>query len=208
MDGMGRILFAALLCVSVIAFAAPPRRGPPAIGSSKEEEPCPSSPGTAGPDLALLRGVSWAFEPTPPEIRTQAIEDLGFLGDARALNPLAALTLDPNAAIARAAVRAVATIRHPRAEEILANLVRHPSAPLPTKQYALSLIPFQNTATALRFVHATARLPNGPFELLNQAREMTAYIPSPSADQALPPLPQVSPPEGALVPTTFPGEEK
>lgn len=41
---------------------------------------------TAGTDVAFLRGNTWAFEPAPLEIRGQAIEDLGFHGDARTLS--------------------------------------------------------------------------------------------------------------------------
>lgn len=185
---MTRLALAALCSLSLTAAAAQPRRGL-AIGSSKEDEPCPArSTATSGADLAFLRGLTWAFEPAPLEIRGQAIEDLGLLGDPRALNPLAAMTLDANPAIARAAVRAIGTIRHPRAEEILSNLVRHPTAAIATKQLALSMLPFQNTATALRFIHATAKQPTGSYELLQQARALSATLPVPTPEQALPPL--------------------
>ncbi len=192
MNPMTRLAVATLCCVSFFAVAAAgPRRGA-AIGSSKEDEPCPvvkAPAGATGADLAFLRGLTWAFEPAPLEIRGQAIEDLGLLGDTRALNPLASMSLDANPAIAKAAVRAVGNMRNPRAEEILANLVRHPTAPLATKQLALSLLPYQNTATALRFIHATARQPTGTYELLQQARTLSAALPVPTPEQALPPLP-------------------
>jgi hypothetical protein len=197
MNRMTRLSAVALCAVSLSALAAAPKRGT-AIGSAKEDEPCPVPRAvTSGADLAFLRGLTWAFEPAPLEIRGQAIEDLGLLGDTRALNPLAAMSLDANPAIARAAVRAVANMRHPRAEEILANLVRHPTAPLATKQLALSLLPFQNTATALRFIHATARQPTGSYELLQQARTLSAALPVPTPEQALPALPQAAPPPAA-----------
>ncbi|MDP2270527.1 MAG: HEAT repeat domain-containing protein [Archangium sp.] len=184
-----RLAVAALCSLSLTAFAAPAKRGL-AIGSSKEDEPCPArSTATGGADLAFLRGLTWAFEPAPLEIRGQAIEDLGLLGDPRALNPLAAMTLDANPAIAKAAVRAIGIMRHPRAEEILSNLVRHPTAPIVTKQLALSLLPFQNTATALRFIHFIAKQPTGSYELLQQARALSAMLPVPTPEQALPPLP-------------------
>lgn len=198
MDSMTRIAFAALCCVSLTVSAAAPKRGT-AIGSAKEDEPCPDKPATSGADLAFLRALTWAFEPAPLEIRGQAIEDLGLLGDARALNPLASLTLDANPAIARAAVRAVANLRNPRAEEILANLVRHPTAPLATKQQALSLLPYQNTPTALRFIHYIARQPTGAYELLQQARTLSAVLPVPTPEAALP-----MPPAAAVQPTAFP----
>lgn len=201
MSAMTRLTFAAACLLSLTALAAAPRRAT-AIGSAKEDEPCPAA-GTLGPDLAFLRAVQFAFEPAPVEIRSQAIEDLGLLGDPRALNLLAPLTLDPNQALARAAVRAVGTIRHPRAEEILANLVRHPTAPAVTKQYALSLVPFQNTPTALRFVHFVARQPTGAYEVLQLARTLSAQLPVPTPESALP-----LPADTALAPAPFPGDSK
>lgn len=209
---MTRLAVAALCCLSLHAVAASKRGA--AIGSAKEDEPCPASSNkvsNSGADLALLRGLTWSFEPAPLEIRGQAIEDLGLLGDARALNPLAGMSLDANPAIAKAAVRAIANIRNPRAEEILSNLVRHPTAPLPTKQLALALLPFQNTATALRFIHATARQPTGAYELLQQARALSAMLPVPTPEQALPPLAAPTPtptPAGTMTPSAFPGDTK
>ena len=203
---MTRLAVAALCAVSLTAVAAVPKRGV-AIGSAKEDEECPVVKAvTSGTDLAFLRGLTWAFEPAPLEIRGQAIEDLGLLGDPRALNPLAAMSLDANPAIARAAVRAVGNMRHPRAEEILANLVRHPTAPLATKQLALSLLPFQNTATALRFIHATARQPTGSYELLQQARTLSSALPVPTPEQALPPL--AAPAPAATPPPSLTGDSK
>ena len=213
MKKMTRLACAALCLVSVVVMAAgvpPPKRGS-AIGSAKEDEPCPApkSTGTTGADLAFLRGVTWAFEPAPLEVRGQAIEDLGLLGDIRALNPLAALSLDANPAIAKAAVRAIASMRHPRAEEIQSNLERHPTAPLATKQVALSLLPFQNTATALRFIHATARQPTGSYELLQQARSLSAVLPVPTPEQALQQFAAPAAPAPApLQPAAFPGDSK
>lgn len=200
MDKMTRLAVAALCSLSLAALAAAPIKRSVAIGSAKEDEECPVKIATSGADLAFLRGLTWAFEPAPMEIRGQAIEDLGLLGDTRALNPLAAMSLDANPAIARAAVRAVANMRHPRAEEILSNLVRHPTAPLATKQFALSLLPFQNTPTALRFIHSTAKQPTGTYELLQQARSLSAVLPVPTLESVLP-MP-------AMQPSVFPGETK
>lgn len=209
MKKMTRLACAAVCSLSLLAFAVPPKRGG-AIGSAKEDEPCPApakAPASSGADVAFLRGVTWAFEPAPLEVRGQAIEDLGLLGDTRALNPLAALSLDANPAIAKAAVRAIGNMRHPRAEEILSNLVRHPTAPLATKQIALSLLPYQNTATALRFIHATARQPTGSYELLQQARSLSAVLPVPTAEEALPKLAPAAP-APAMQPSAFPGDTK
>jgi len=149
------LLLSLVVLVSSAAAAAPPRKG---IAGPKDED-CPelSPPATSGPDLALIRGLLWAFEPAPLEIRVQAIEDLGFLGDTRALNPLSALCLDPNLLVARAALRAVAAIRHPRAEEILANVARHPAAQEGARQRAVELLPFQNSWSSLQTLQALAR---------------------------------------------------
>lgn len=205
MNPMTRLAVAALCSLSLTAAAVPAKRGL-AIGSSREDEPCPArGTTTGGADLAFLRGLTWAFEPAPLEIRGQAIEDLGLLGDPRALNPLAAMTLDANPAIAKAAVRAIGTLRHPRAEEILSNLVRHPTATLITKQLALSLLPYQNTATALRFIHAVAKQPTGSYELLQQARTLSAALPVPTPGQALPPLAPAAAPAAA---GNAPGDSK
>ena len=160
------------------AFAAS-AAAPKAIGSAKEDEPCPVVASTADADLAILHGLQFAFEPAPIAVRVQAIEDLGFLQDARALNPLAVLTLDANPPIALAAVRAVGSIRHPRAEEILANLVRHPTASTASRTAALNLIQFQNTPTALRFVYAVARQTQGTPEVITLARKLALSLVEP-----------------------------
>ena len=73
---------------------------------------------------------------------------------------------------------------------------------------ALSLLPFQNTATALRFIHATARQPTGSYELLQQARSLSAVLPVPTAEQALPPLAPATPAPAPMQPAAFPGDSK
>ena len=208
MTSMARVLLLAAVTFSLAGAAVPPRRGPVAIGSAKEDE-CPAVVETAGRDVAYLRAVGFAFEPAPQEIRAQAIEDLGFLGDPRALNALAVLSLDPNPVLSRAAIRAVATIRHPRAEEILGNIVRHPTVPSANRQMALSLLPFQNTVTALRTVHHTATLPGGHPEVMQLARALAVNLRQPTAEEAVP-APAASPPAPAtdLVPAPFPGAPK
>lgn len=160
---------------SSLALAQTARKG--ALGSTKEDEPQRPPPPAAKPDVALLRGVLWAFEPAPSEIRARAIEDLGLLGDSRALNPLAQLATDPNPAYARAAVRAVALIPHPRAEEILCNVVRHPNLPEAVKLQALDLVPFQNTDSAVRFVRRVARSTAFPQSLQQAAARLAADLP-------------------------------
>jgi hypothetical protein len=204
MTAMTRVLLSAALALSLPALAAP-KKG--AIGSSKEDDPCPELPAANTADVAYVRALAFAFEPAPQEVRAQAIEDLGFLGDTRALNHLAVLSLDPNPLLSRAAIRAVASMRHPRAEEILGNLVRHPTVPSGIRQYALSLLPFQNTMTALRQVHLFATL-GGTTEVSFLARSMAAQLRTFTAEEAasgvvpaapvLPPPPPPGPPRVPL----------
>lgn len=135
-----------------------PAKAPAAsqIGSAKEDDPedAGATAGTAtaasisDADLSLMRGVLYAFEPAPREIRVIAVEDLALLGDARALNPLAHLILDPDPAVALAATRAVARFPHPRAEEILGNVIRHPNLSQVLKVAAIRGLPYQDSASA------------------------------------------------------------
>jgi hypothetical protein len=179
------------VAVATTSPAAPPGKG---IAGPREDD-CPelAPPSTAGPDLALIRGLLWAFEPAPLEIRVLAIEDLGFLGDPRSLNPLSQLCLDPNPLVARAALRAVAAIRHPRAEEILANVARHPLAQESARQRALELLPFQNTWSSLQAIHQLARaVPVTSVVLV--ARRLAAELPAePAPPPATAPLPGPAP---------------
>lgn len=159
------------LLVPSLAFAGPK------LGLHDDE---PSSPRVLSKNLAqgldddaaVLRAVLWAFEPAPPEIRVIAVEDLGLLGDARVLNPLAQLVSDPNPLVQQAAVRAISVIRHPRAEEILANVVRHPTLPEKLKLQALGTLLFQNTRSSLLFLHMVARNAQYSVNLQNAARRV------------------------------------
>lgn len=162
---MRRILLAVVVLMSAGVFAADKRGRSKAIGEAKEDDapmtvfavaatpPAPAS----GNDVALLRGLVWSFEPNPTEIRIIAIEDLGLLGDARALNPLAQLVVDPNPAVQVAALRAVSLIRHPRAEEILCNVVRHTALPERLKVKALDWVVFQRTQSSQSFIRQVAQ---------------------------------------------------
>src|SRR5689334_6996987 len=112
---MRHLLLASLLLAAPTVLAQ---------GAAAAPAPAASTTGTVvGPDQALLRGIVWASEPGPEEIRVIAIEDLALLGDPRALAPLSVLLWDPNPRIQQAAVRAVALFQHPRAEEILSSVV-------------------------------------------------------------------------------------
>jgi len=174
MTSMKRLLLPLMVLTAFAASAAAPKP----IGNAKEEE-CPKVAPTSDADLAVLRGIGFAFEPAPIGVRVQAIEDLGFLQDPRALNPLADLTLDPTPQIAQAAVRAVGSIRHPRAQEILENLVRHPTAPVATRTAALALVQFQNTPSALRFIFFIARQTQGTPEVITAARKHAQLLTEP-----------------------------
>jgi HEAT repeats len=155
----------------------------PMLGGNRDEDyeelPPPALPESAlvPGEAALLRAALWAFEPAPREIRIQAIEDLGLLGDARLLNPLAHLVYDPDLSLQLAAVRAIRTIRHPRAEEILVNVVRHGTLPSALKQAALESLMFQNTRSALVFIWNVGNNPQWGATLYGTARRMLLDVP-------------------------------
>lgn len=200
-----RSRLALLSCVvGATAFSAPPRR---AIGNVRDELPEAPRPLPPDADGALLRALSDAFEPAPVEVRTQAIEDLGLLGDRRALNALAQLCLDPNPTLARAAVRAIAAMRSIRAEEILANVVRHPNLPETTKLKAIELLPYQNTWTSIRFIYHVARSVPVTSVVLS-ARRLAAELPrgevAPPA--ATPPLSLPLDPDAGIPTPAAPGD--
>ncbi|RKH75263.1 HEAT repeat domain-containing protein [Corallococcus sp. AB045] len=129
---------------------------------------------TGASDVSLLRGLLWAAEPAPEEIRTLAIEDLALLGDARALDPLAAFIWDPNPRIQQAALRAVALFQHRRAEEILGNVVRHPRLPDALKIQALGGLLYQRTPTARRVVQDVAADSRVGYAVQNAARSVAS----------------------------------
>ncbi|WNZ65115.1 HEAT repeat domain-containing protein [Myxococcus sp. MxC21-1] len=114
-----------LLLAGLLLATAPRAQASPPPGPAPTP-PVEAAPAPATDDTALLRGLLCAVRPAPEEIRAIAIEDLGLLGDARALDALATLLWDPNPRIQQAALRAVTLFQHARAEEILANVVRHP----------------------------------------------------------------------------------
>jgi HEAT repeat protein len=166
-----RPLLLAGLLLATAAHAQAPARGKPASPARpapapqapqapKEQPTPPPAPPAPEPaaseDTALLRALLWATRPAPEEVRALAIEDVGLLGDARALDPLASLMWDPNPRIQQAALRAVTLFQHPRAEEILGNVVRHPRMPDALKIQALNGLIFQRTATARRTVQDAA----------------------------------------------------
>jgi HEAT repeat protein len=130
------------------------------------------SPG--GPDVALLRGILWASEPAPDEVRAIAIEDLALLGDPRALGPLSALMWDPNPRIQSAAVRAVALFQHPRAEDILTSVVRSTRLPDALKIQALDGLLYQRTPSARATLESASRDPHLPLAVQSAALNVAA----------------------------------
>lgn len=121
------------LWVSSVAFAQPARSA-------------------AAEDHALLNAVLAVHAPAPEELRVIAIEDLGLLGDPRALDLLGALLREPRPAIQLAALRAVRAFRAARAEELLTAVVRDREAAEPLKQAALEALAFQGTASSRKFL--------------------------------------------------------
>ncbi len=121
--------------------AAQPQKAAPEPAPSRTSE-------CAEADVAVLRALSFMFEPAPREIRIIAVEDVALLGDARGLDPLAHMILDPDPLVAKAAVRAVGQFKHPRAEQILANVLRHPMLTVQLKIVAVRALPFQDTPSS------------------------------------------------------------
>ncbi|NOJ83427.1 HEAT repeat domain-containing protein [Myxococcus xanthus] len=144
-----------LLLAGLLLATAPRAQASPPPGPAPTP-PVEAAPAPATDDSALLRGLLGAVRPAPEEIRAIAIEDLALLGDARALDALATLLWDPNPRIQQAALRAVTLFQHARAEEILANVVRHPRLPDALKIQALNGLVFQRTPTARRAVQDAA----------------------------------------------------
>lgn len=168
------------LVVVGVAYAAPGKqRG---VAALRDEDMEPSKPptqaiGTTEADVAFLRALLWALEPAPTEIRVIAVEDLGLLGDSRALNPLAELLVDPNPAVQSAALKSIAALRYPRSEEILTNVARHPTLPERLKLSAVDAVLFQNTSSAIVFLKHVARGAGFNFNLQNAARRALAEVP-------------------------------
>ncbi len=156
---MRPLLLTGLLLAAPTALA---QEGPSALTSPTSQ------------DTALLRALIWASEPAPEEIRVIAIEDLALLGDPRALNPLAALLWDPNPRLQAAALRAIALFQHPRAEEILSNVVRHPRISDALKIQAVEGLLYQRTPTARATAEAASRAPNLPLAVQSAALAVVA----------------------------------
>lgn len=173
---LGLWAFGATPALAAPAVAPPPKHVV-SIGSAKDED-IERPVFRVNRDQALMRGLLYAFDPSPAEIRAIAVEDLGLLGDPRALNALAQLVLDYNPRVAAAALRAVGLIRHPRAEEILSNVIRHPTLGEGLKVQAVTLLPFQNTESALRFVKIVARTQGWPQSVQQRAQLMAQDVPA------------------------------
>jgi HEAT repeat protein len=147
-------LLVASWCTLALTASASGRRPASALGDPKEDEPAPPGAALSVPvakcsaDLAFTRAVLFAFQPAPTEIRVLAVEDLGLLGDPRALNLLAPLLFDLNPAVQAAALRAVSAFASSRAEEILSNVLRHPLVSEALKRQAIPALVFQRSPSA------------------------------------------------------------
>lgn len=169
------------LSVALLLLALPALGGGK-LGSKGDEDDAPhyaTKPAKVPDDhdRALMRGMMFCFEPAPTEIRQLAVEDMGLLGDPRGLNALAQLLMDPNPGVQNAALRAISLIRHPRAEEILSNVVRHPTLPPKLKLSAIDALVFQNTDSALAFLAIVARGTSFDFALQSEAKKALAEVP-------------------------------
>jgi hypothetical protein len=121
-------------------------------------------------DVALLRGLLYALEPAPREIRILAAEDLALLGDPRALDALAHLVFDRDPEVARAAVRAVTRFQDPRADQMLGNIIRHPAVPESFKVIAVEGLPFQDSPRSRALLTEISTSASSPAALRNAAR--------------------------------------
>jgi HEAT repeat protein len=160
-----------LLLVGLL-LAAPTALAQGVAAAPAPNESAAAAPG--GPDAALLRGLLWATESYPEEIRTLAIEDLALLGDPRALGPLSALFWDPNPRIQAAALRAVGLFQHPRAEELLTGVVRSSRLPDALKIQALDGLLYQRTPSARATVEGISRDPRLPLVVQSAALNVAA----------------------------------
>ncbi len=131
-----------------------PAQKPPAPPPS-DDEPAnalppvnPRATAATEADVAVLRAIGYLFEPAPREIRVLAVGDVALLGDPRGLDPLAHMILDPDPVVAEAAALAVGRFKHPRAEQILANVVHHPSLSVALKLAAVRGLPLQDTPSS------------------------------------------------------------
>ena len=130
-------------------------------------------------DVALARALLAASEPAPEEIKILALEEIALLGDPRALNMLASFVFDPNPNLQAAAVKAIRSFQHPRAEEILANLVRHPKPPEALRLAALEALAFQRTASAAAIVKSISADTRLDRKLQDAARDLLPKMGAP-----------------------------
>ena len=131
----------------------------------------PASELPAGPDdSALLRAILAAHAPAPQEIRVLAVENLALLGDPRALDVLGELLRDGSPAVQAAALRAIRAFQHPRAEQLLVDLVRDPRAQEPLRVGAVEALAFQRSASAIAFLRSVRADPRYGAKLQNTAR--------------------------------------
>ena len=153
-------------------------------------------------DAALLRALLWVSEPAPEEIRALAVEDLGLLGDARALNTLALLVSDQSPAVRMAALRAVRSFSNPRAEEILVGAAQDPSLPETAKVYAVQSLAFVRTESARQFLDHVKDHPSFTAQLQPRLAKRSPPNSWPTRSRPSPPCSRERSPSSA--PATWP----
>ena len=149
------------------------------LAAAKSSELRNAHPSPSEADLSLLRGLLYAFQPGPREIRILAIEDLALLQDPRALDALRQLAFDPDPQIALAAVKSISHLRHPRAEEILAEVIRTPSSSQMIQVTAVRALPFQRSLSALELLHDLSTSNDFGPQVRNSAQAMLSELATP-----------------------------
>jgi HEAT repeat protein len=131
-------------------------------------------------DRAFVAAVEEAVRPAPVEIRVTAVEDLGLLGDARALSLLRRLLhAERNTAVQRAAVRALRSLGTAEAVQVLDEALRV-QLPLEVSTELVLALPYLRWARA-REALAWAAGADGPPALREVARLSLSRFDSPPA---------------------------
>lgn len=147
---MFRILLSTALLVAAPSLADP-SDAPPLVGAPSDA------------DRALIAASSAAVEPGPLEVRVLAVEDLGLLGDGRAVPLLRRLLVtEQHPALQRAAVKALRALGSPAAASVLDEALRTARLSLEGARELLSALPWlrwEQSRATLQWAAASAALP-------------------------------------------------
>lgn len=131
-----RPLLLALLLVSALAHAQQPVAVPPA-----GLPPLVAAPADA--DRALIAAIAAAVEPGPLEVRVLATEELGLLGDVRAVPLVRRILLaEPQVALQRAAVRALRALGTAQAVSVLDEALKSGRLSTEGSREVLAALPY------------------------------------------------------------------